>query len=95
MRYTMGGQKDRPPRISCKAPCLGSRSALRTASTHAIGVMELYERVEGIERLHYGLHSDYIVSRESPFGHLCDTLTKQAVESKDFRAEAVSRVRLR
>ena len=32
--------------------------------------MELYGGIEGIERLLRGLHSDYIMSRESPFGHL-------------------------
>ena len=37
---------------------------------HAMGVMWLYEEGEGIEGLHCGLHSDYIVSRESSFGDL-------------------------
>ena len=35
-----------------------------------MGVMWLYEEGEGIEGLHCGLHSDYIVSRESSFGDL-------------------------
>ena len=35
-----------------------------------MGVMELCGVREGIEGLHLGLNSDYIVSRESPFGYL-------------------------
>ena len=47
-------------------------------------VMELYEGREGIEGLHRGLHSDYIVSRESTFGHHCFTASISSAYSPTF-----------
>ena len=48
----------------------GSYPALCTASSTRYEVTEFYGRGEGIEGSHCGLHSDYIVSCESPFDHL-------------------------
>ena len=36
-----------------------------------MGVMKLCGMGGGIEELHRGLHSAFVVSRESPFGHFC------------------------
>ena len=70
----MGVQKDRQRRITCKALVLAHDLPCVQYQPHATGVMELYEGGEGIERLNRGLHSDYIVSRESPFGHFWSRL---------------------
>ena len=47
---------------------------------HAMRFMELYGRGgggEGIEGLYRGLHSDYLVSRESPLVHLCTAASSE------------------
>ena len=69
----MGGQKDRQRRITCKALVLAHDHDMPCLlyQPHAMGDMELYGKGEGIERLQRGLHSDFTVSRVSPFGHLC------------------------
>ena len=61
---------DRQLRITCKALVLAHQLTFVLYQPHAIEVMELYEG-EGTEGLRCRLHSDYIVNRESPFGHLC------------------------
>ena len=51
--------------ITCKALVLAHDLHCVLYQPHAMRVMELYGGGEGIEGLHLGLHSVYIVSRES------------------------------
>ena len=67
----MVGQQDRQRRITRKELFLAHNLPCIPYQPQTMGVMELYGEGEGIEGLHCGLHSDYIVSRESHFGHLC------------------------
>ena len=66
----MVDQKDRQRGITCKALVLAHDLSCVLYQPHAMGVLELCGGGEGIEGLYRGLHSDYTMSRESPFGYL-------------------------
>ena len=68
--HSMGIQKERQRRITYKALSLVHDLPCVLYQPHAMGVMEIYGGRERELGLHRGLHSDSIVSRESPFGHL-------------------------
>ena len=68
--YAVGGQNDHQHRITCEKLVLAHGLPCVLYQPHAMGVMELYGGGVGIEGLHCGLHSDYIVIRESTFGPL-------------------------
>ena len=74
--------KDRQRRITCNALVLAHDLPCVLYQPHTLGVKEHCGGREGIERLHCWWHSDYIVSRESSFGHLCPI----AYSQKKYRA---------
>ena len=67
----MDGQKHRLRLITCKALVLAHNLSCVLYQPHVMTVMDFNGGGEGIDGLHGGLHCDYKVSHESPFGHVC------------------------